>query len=198
MSATDSDNSIDWLGSDYEDNESEQEFDSCRKYSQAETPVSPTTQPHPVPSDGSCQVRDCDSNWSEVREASGRGSSPGCTETWDNSDGLCKRQGDKTTPQQALKRPCSSIEEEERKERQLLSNASEKNQIFSQKVSRSFTHVFFLTVMVDSITRACPITSASLLLVYTMSHHVTFPVKMAVPIFIEAELVILLRRARVI
>lgn len=174
MSATDSDNSIDWLGSDYEDNESKQEFDSCRKCSQAEAPVSPATQPHTVPSDGSCQVRDCDGNWSEAREASCRGSSPGCTEAWDNSDGLCKRQGGKTTPQQALKRPCSSIGEEEHKERQLLSNASEKNLIFSRKVSRSFAHVCFLTVMVDTITRTCPVTSINqtLLLIYTMSRHV--------------------------
>lgn len=140
MSATDSDNSIDWLASDYEDNESEQEFDSS---SQTEAPPSPGTPPHLGPSDNSCRVKDCDSNWSEVREASGRGSPPGCTETWDSTIGLYKRQqGDKTNPQQALKRPRSSVEEE-CKERQLLSNVSEKNRIFSRKVSTSLTYVCF-------------------------------------------------------
>lgn len=137
MSATDSDNSIDWLASDYEDNESEQEFDSSRKRSQAEVPPSPSTPPHLGPSDNCCQVKNCDSNWSEVREASSRGSPPGCTETWDNTVGLHKRQqGEKTNPQQALKRPRTSMEEES-KERQLLSNVSEKNRTFSRKVSAS-------------------------------------------------------------
>lgn len=135
MSATDSDNSIDWLASDYEDNESEQEFDSSRKHSQTEASPSPRAlPPHLGPSDDSCRVKDCE-QWSEVREASGRRSPPGRTETWVSAIGHCKRQhGDKTNPQQALKRPRSSAEEE-RKERQLLSDMSEKGGVFSRKVS---------------------------------------------------------------
>ncbi|XP_035520491.1 uncharacterized protein LOC118330152 [Morone saxatilis] len=140
MSATDSDNSIDWLASDYEDNESEQEFDCTRKHSQTESAPSPSTPPHLGPSDSSCcrsgEVKEGVSNWSEVREASSRGSPPGCTETWDSTIGLCKtQQGEKTNgknTQQALKRPRGSMEEECR-ERQLISNVSEKSRIFSRK-----------------------------------------------------------------
>lgn len=138
MSATDSDNSIDWLASDYEDNESEQELDSKEKCSQAGASLSP----HLEPTDGSHQVKDCESHWSEVEEASSRGSPPSCVRRWDSNGGLCKRQqSEKPPPQQALKRPCSSVEEEEeeeRRERLLLSNESEKNQIFSRKVSDSW------------------------------------------------------------
>lgn len=135
MSATDSDNSIDWLASDYEDNESEQEFDSNGKCSQAGAPLSPPgRQPHLKATDGGRQVNDCESRWSEEEEASSRGSPPSCVEEWDSHSGLCKRQqSEKPPPQQALKRPRSSVEEE-RRERQLLSNESEKNQIFSRKV----------------------------------------------------------------
>lgn len=142
MSATDSDNSIDWLASDYEDNESEQEFDSNGKCSQTGAPMSPPGRPHLDSTKGSRQMKDCESNWSEVEEASSRGSPPACVEKWDSNNGLYKRQqGEKPAPQQALKRPCSSMEEEHR-ERQLLSNASEKNQIFSRKVSALLTHLF--------------------------------------------------------
>lgn len=139
MSATDSDNSIDWLASDNEDNESEHEFDYTGQHSQTEAPSSPSTPPHLGPSDSSCrrssEVKEGDSNWSEVREASSQGFPPGCTETWDSAIGLCKtQQGEKTNgknTQQALKRPHSSTEE--CKERQLISNVSERNRIFSRK-----------------------------------------------------------------
>lgn len=146
MSATDSDNSIDWLASDNEDNESEQEYDCTRKHSQTEASPSPSTLPHLGPSDTSCrrssEVKEGDSNWSEVREASRRGSPPSCTETWDSAIGLYKKQQDEKTngknTQQALKRPHSATEEE-RTERQLISNVSEKNRVFSSKVSTSVT-----------------------------------------------------------
>ncbi|TWW75713.1 circadian-associated transcriptional repressor [Takifugu rubripes] len=134
MSATDSDNSIDWLASDYEDNESEQEFDSNGKCSQTGAPMSPRGRPHLDPTKGGCQVKDCESNWSEVEEASSLGSPPGYVEKWDSNNELCKRQqGEKAPLQQALKRPRSSMEEEEDMERQLRSNVSEKNQLFSRK-----------------------------------------------------------------
>lgn len=141
MSATDSDNSIDWLASDYEDNESEREFDSTGKCSQTGAPLSPPGQPHLDPTDGSRQVKDCESHWSEVEEASSRGTPPSRVEKWDSNSGLCKRQqSEKLPPQQALKRPSSSVEGEHR-ERQLLSNESERNQIFSRKVSAASTRL---------------------------------------------------------
>ncbi|KAE8296281.1 Circadian-associated transcriptional repressor ChIP-derived repressor of network oscillator [Larimichthys crocea] len=140
MSATDSDNSIDWLASDYEDNESEQEFDYTRKHSQTEALPSPSTLPHLGTSDSSCrrssEVKEGDSNWDEVREASSRESSAGCKETRDSVIGLYKtQQGEKTNgrnTQQALKRPRSSTDDE-CKERQLISNMSEKSRVFSRK-----------------------------------------------------------------
>lgn len=140
MSATDSDNSIDWLASDNEDNESEQESDCTRKQSQTEAPPSPSALSHLGPSDSSChrssEVKEGVSNWSEVREASSRGSPPSCTETWDSAIGLCStQQGEKMNgknTQQALKRPHSSTEEGH-KERQLISNVSEKKIFFSSK-----------------------------------------------------------------
>lgn len=142
MSATDSDNSIDWLASDYEDNESEQESDSSRKHSQRE--ARPATTPPPAhlgPADSGRRVKDCDGNWSEVREASGRGSPPSCTVTWDTTVGLCKRQhGEKTNPQHALKRPRGSAEEE-RRDQQHLSSPSESDRAFSRKVSASLAPV---------------------------------------------------------
>lgn len=157
MSATDSDNSIDWLASDYEDNESEQEFDSSRKHSQTEAPSPRAPPPHLGPSDDSCLAKDCE-DWSEVREASGRRSPPSRTETWVSAIGHYKRQHeDKTHPQQALKRPRSSAEEE-RKERQLLSDTSEKGRVFSRKVSSWSTCVGFSREALDSRSRAWPIT----------------------------------------
>ncbi|KAK5867364.1 hypothetical protein PBY51_011864 [Eleginops maclovinus] len=140
MSATDSDNSIDWLASDNEDNESEQESDCTGKHNHTEDPSSPSNPPHLGPSDSSCrwgsEVKEGDCNWSEVTEASSRGLPSSCIETRDSAIGLCKTQhGEKTNgknTQQALKRPHSSAEEE-CKERQLISNVSEKNQIFHRK-----------------------------------------------------------------
>ncbi|XP_034060868.1 circadian-associated transcriptional repressor [Gymnodraco acuticeps] len=131
MSATDSDNSIDWLASDNEDNDSEQESDCTGKHNHTEGPSSPRSPPHLGPSDSS-EVKEGDRNWSEVTEASSRRFPSGCTETRDSTIGLCKtQQGDKTNgknTQQALKRPHSS--EEECKP---LSNVSEKNHIFHRK-----------------------------------------------------------------
>ncbi|KAK9516656.1 hypothetical protein VZT92_024575 [Zoarces viviparus] len=137
MSATDSDNSIDWLASD---NESEQESDCTGKHSQTEAPSSPSTSPHLGLSDSSCrrssEVEEGAGNCSEVRDASCRGFPPGCTETWAGTIGLCKTQRVEKTngknTQQALKRPHSPTEEE-CKERQLISNVSEKNRIFRRK-----------------------------------------------------------------
>ncbi|KAM9815767.1 circadian-associated transcriptional repressor [Syngnathus typhle] len=73
MSATDSDNSIDWLASDTEDSTSEQESERTRDQS-----ASPST----------------DSRWSQ--EASTRGRPSSCIETWRNATELCKTQGEKT------------------------------------------------------------------------------------------------------
>lgn len=142
MSATDSDNSIDWLASDYEDDESEQVFDSNGKRSQTGAPPTPQGRPHLDPADGSRQVKDRESNWSSEEEEDGggssRGSPPGSVEDWDSNSGLCRRQQGEARPppQPGLKRGCSSVEEELR-ERQLLSNAPDKDQIFSRKVSPS-------------------------------------------------------------
>lgn len=144
MSATDSDNSIDWLASDNEDNENEQEFDCTRKHSQTEAPLSPCAPSHLGPTDSSCRwssdLKGGDGSWSEVRDVSSRGS-PDYMEKWDRATatGLCKTQqgGEKmngNNTQQALKRPRSSAEGE-RKERQLISNVSEEERIFSSKVS---------------------------------------------------------------
>ncbi|XP_054476409.1 uncharacterized protein LOC129108571 [Anoplopoma fimbria] len=140
MSATDSDNSIDWLASDNEDNESEQDSDCTGEHSQTEAPSSPSTPPHLGLSDSSChrscEVKEGDSDCSEVREACSRGFPPGCRETWASTIGLCKtQQVEKTNgknTQQALKRTHSSTEDE-CKERQLISNMSEKNRIFRRK-----------------------------------------------------------------
>lgn len=141
MSATDSDNSIDWLASDYEDNESEQELDSSARRSQTGAPLPPGGQPHPEPTDGSRQVKDCERPWSQVEEASSRGSPPSCVEKRDSNSGLRKRQqSEKPPPQQALKRACSSVEEE-RRERPLRSDEPEKNRMFSRKVSAASTHL---------------------------------------------------------
>ena len=148
MSATDSDNSIDWLASDNEDNESDRESDCTRSHSQAEAPPSSSALPHLGQSDGSCrrssEVKEGDSDWSEVREDSSRGSPRNRAATYNSAFGLCKtQQGEKMNgrnTQQALKRPHSSAEEG-CKERQLISNVSEKDRIFSSKVSASVTRV---------------------------------------------------------
>ncbi|KAM8751459.1 uncharacterized protein ciartb [Acanthopagrus schlegelii] len=158
MSATDSDNSIDWLASDYEDNESEQEFDCTRKHSQTEAPPSSGSPPHLGPSDSSChqssEVKGGDGDWGEVRQASHQGSPPGCTGTWDSTIGLCKRkQGEKTNgknTQHALKRPRSSVEEECR-EWQLISNASEKNRLFSRKCTELQCYIHPLSSILNGL-----------------------------------------------
>lgn len=150
MSATDSDNSIDWLASDNEDNESKQEPDCTRKHSETEASQYPSATPHLGPSDGSCcrnsEVKEGDSNFSKIREASSQGSPPSCAETWDRDStiGLYKtQQGENTkNTQQALKRHHSSTEEEF-KERQLISTMSEKDRFFRSKVSTSVTHICF-------------------------------------------------------
>ncbi|XP_077424220.1 circadian-associated transcriptional repressor [Vanacampus margaritifer] len=80
MSATDSDNSIDWLASDTEDSTSEQESERTRDQSDA-----PST----------------DSRWGH--EASTRGRPSSCKETWErNAIELCKTQGEKTKRRHSL------------------------------------------------------------------------------------------------
>ena len=143
MSATDSDNSIDWLASDNEENESDQESDRKANPSQTEASPSSSNPGQLRLSEGGCrrsgELKEGDGKKSEVREVSRRGS-PGCVEKWDRgaATGLCKKQqGEKANgrnSQQPLKRPHSSTEEQ-CKERQLISNASEKGRIFSSKVS---------------------------------------------------------------
>ncbi|XP_034444266.1 circadian-associated transcriptional repressor [Hippoglossus hippoglossus] len=158
MSATDSDTSIDWLASDTEDNESEREFDCSRELSQTEAPPSPSSPTHLGPSDASCrqssEMKGEESDWSEVREASSRGSSPGRTETYDIAIGLCKtHQGEKANgrnAQQALKRPRSSAEEE-CEERQLISNMSERDRIFSSKCMELQCYIHPLSLILNGL-----------------------------------------------
>ncbi|XP_054894487.1 circadian-associated transcriptional repressor [Poeciliopsis prolifica] len=122
MSATDSDNSIDWLASDTEETESEQEPDCTAKRSQREPP----------PSESSSEPSE--DNWCGV---SGSRESPGGTARSDreSGNGLCKSQrGEKANGKntQPVKRPhCSTGEQ--CKERQLISNALEKDQVFINK-----------------------------------------------------------------
>ncbi|XP_061630465.1 circadian-associated transcriptional repressor [Phyllopteryx taeniolatus] len=103
MSATDSDNSIDWLASDTEDSTSEQE--SERTHNHSDTPAT-------------------DSRWSH--EASTRGPPSSSTETWGrNTIELCKtQQGEK------MKRRRSFTEEEGGR---ILSSQSEKGRLFTRK-----------------------------------------------------------------
>ncbi|XP_029992978.1 uncharacterized protein ciartb [Sphaeramia orbicularis] len=156
MSATDSDNSIDWLASDNEDNESEQEPDCTRKDSQTRAPLSPSVPPHLGPSDSSChrssKMKEDNSKWSEVRQASSQGSPSHCTETWDREAiGLCKTQhGEKTdgrSTQQALKRTRSS-KEDECKERQLI---SEKDQLFTSKCLELQCYIHPLSLILNGL-----------------------------------------------
>uniref|UniRef100_A0A1A7WVX7 Chromosome 1 open reading frame 51 n=1 Tax=Iconisemion striatum TaxID=60296 RepID=A0A1A7WVX7_9TELE len=116
MSATDSDNSIDWLASDNEENESEQEPDCASKRGQAEASPSPSSPPRPDLSDSS-ELRGRDGSWSQASSPA----SDRCA-----AAGLCKApRGQKAN---SKKRPHSSTEE-----RQLFSNVTEKDQIFSRK-----------------------------------------------------------------
>lgn len=132
MSATDSDSSIDWLASD---NESEQEPDCRGTQSQTEAPSSPSGSPHLGPSGGgsrrSGEAKEGDSHCSEVGVFT-----PGRGGAWAGTTGLRHaQQAEKTSgknSQQALKRPRGSTEED-CKERQLISNVSEKNHIFWKK-----------------------------------------------------------------
>ncbi|XP_077372953.1 circadian-associated transcriptional repressor [Festucalex cinctus] len=104
MSATDSDNSIDWLASDTEDSTSEQESERTHDRSDA-----PST----------------DSRWSH--EASARGPpSSCCTESWErNAIELCKtQQGEKT------KRRHSLTEVEGGR---IISSQPEKGRLFTRK-----------------------------------------------------------------
>lgn len=168
MSATDSDNSIDWLASDNEDDESERESDCAGKRSQTEAPPS-----HLGPSESSScrssKVKEGESNWSEGSEASSRGSPSSCTEAWDrDATELCQtQQGQKSNAKstlQALKRPHSATVDE-RKELQYISSESEKDRIFTRKVRTSVTHVC-LAQEVDTVskTRTCSFT------------HINFPI----------------------
>lgn len=132
MSATDSDNSIDWLASDTEGNESEQEPECSAKRNQREAPLS----------EGSSELRE--GNWCEV---SGSRVSPGCParSERDSGNGLCKSQrGEKANSKntQAAKRPLSSTGEQ-CKEQQLISDALEKDQVFINKVSTPVTFALF-------------------------------------------------------
>ncbi|XP_037538847.1 circadian-associated transcriptional repressor [Nematolebias whitei] len=130
MSATDSDNSIDWLASDNEENDSEQEPDCALKDAHAEAAPSPSFPPYPGPSNCS-RPNEGSSKWSEVCS---RGSSC-CVEKIESNAaiGLYKTQlGEKVTGKstQPVKRPHSSTEEQS-KGRQLI--LSEKDHIFRSK-----------------------------------------------------------------
>lgn len=146
-SASDSDNSIDWLASDDEDNESEREPDSARTPLQQQPPSSHT---HLGDSDSSCcssQLKEEGSSWGGISEDPSRGSPSSCTETWDShASGLCnsgrsERSKGKRT-QQAQKRPHSSLatEHRERQRQLVMSNQSEKDRVFTDKVRLSVIH----------------------------------------------------------
>ncbi|KAF7663230.1 hypothetical protein LDENG_00216080 [Lucifuga dentata] len=160
MSVTDSDNSSDWLASDSEDNEREKVTDCMRKGRKTEEPPSPSASTHLNPSDNSCcrssEVKEGDSTWSEMREASSRGSPPGYTETWDrDTTGFCQTQQQQNkmnskNTQQTLKRPHSS-KEEEQKEQQLLSNISEKDRVFTSKCMKLQCYIHPLSIILNGL-----------------------------------------------
>lgn len=178
MSATDSDNSIDWLASDNEENDSEQEPDCASKNAQAEAAPSPSSPPYPGLSDGS-RPKEGGGNWSEVSSWG----SPRRMEKIDRDAvvvGLGKTQrGEKVTGKssQPVKRPHSSAEEHSQRW-QLVS--SEKDQIFSSKVSTPHppvTNVCFPAgANIISETRTCPITQIA-----SPADFQPFPVKMTLP-----------------
>ncbi|XP_034032338.1 circadian-associated transcriptional repressor [Thalassophryne amazonica] len=131
MSATDSDASIDWLASDNDDIESEQEPDCTRERSQIANLPSPSAPPHLSPSDSCCHRNGATTEGDDSRSTvSSRGSPSGCAETW---HGLCQMKEDKKTngknAQEALKRQHSCDEEK----RQLTSNVSEREHILTSK-----------------------------------------------------------------
>ena len=126
MSASDSDNSIDWLASDDEENESESEPDCTKRPGQKQAPLSPSYHP----------------------EGSGSGSSPGFsavshTDILGSHDSSLFRTGcpeeskfRKTQPPQ--KRPHSPVVTKHcGKDRKLTSNQSEKDWLFTNKVRSS-------------------------------------------------------------
>ncbi|XP_056138648.1 uncharacterized protein LOC130114768 [Lampris incognitus] len=141
MSATDSDNSIDWLASDNEVEESEQEPDCPGRPSQTRISPCPSSPSQLCASESVCyrsdDVKGDDSNWSKVSKDSNYRSPFGCTETYNGDDsGPCQAQrGEKSCSKnshKALKRPHSSVVEE-CKRRQLILNQSEKDRIFTNK-----------------------------------------------------------------
>lgn len=139
MSATDSDNSIDWLASD--DDESERESDSGGKSRESSPPPPPATAPQ-----------------SSARRAKARdGSPPSCAVTWEPAAGLCKRQqGERTNPPHALKRPHGAAEEERSGDRPHPSGPpSEADRAFGRKVSASLLLFFFLPLPHDQNPPPC-------------------------------------------
>uniref|UniRef100_A0A3P9IHE2 Circadian associated repressor of transcription a n=1 Tax=Oryzias latipes TaxID=8090 RepID=A0A3P9IHE2_ORYLA len=136
MSATDSDNSIDWLASDNEESDS-----------------GVTEKRDLGPPDSSCSssmLREGDSMRKEVREVSSWGS-PSCTERRDRASatGLCrKQQGCKAEAEKALKRPHSSSEEQ-RREQQLF--CSEKDRIFSEKCMELQCYIHPLSLILNGL-----------------------------------------------
>ncbi|XP_024138103.1 circadian-associated transcriptional repressor [Oryzias melastigma] len=130
MSATDSDNSIDWLASDNEESDSGVT---------EKTDLGP-----PDSSCGSGTLKEGDSMRKEVREVSSWGS-PGCTERRDRASatGLCrKQQGGKAKGEKALKRPHSSAEE------QLF---SQKDRIFSEKCMELQCYIHPLSMILNGL-----------------------------------------------
>lgn len=199
MSATDSDNSIDWLASDNEDNEeSEQEADCIRNPSQTQPPrsPSPSVRPHLEPSDDGCrrsaEVKEGDSKRRKIAENCGWGSSP---ETFDSHIELCKaKQAEKThdkDTRRALKRAHSFVESREEeeeeeesedcKDKNLNSNMSDKDRFFTSKVrhsviySTSLPHKTWLSVSKNKTKTECMSPRLTLILA-DREPHVSFPV----------------------
>ncbi|KAM4618959.1 uncharacterized protein ciartb isoform 1-T2 [Polymixia lowei] len=138
MSATDSDNSIDWLATDNEDDEKEQEPDCTGRPSEMRVPPSHLG---PSESGSSCrrsgEGKEGDPNWGEVSADSSRRSPSSCSETWSGDASVpCQTQrGEKSSgknSQNALKRPHGAVAEEHKK-RRLISNQLDKEHIFSSK-----------------------------------------------------------------
>lgn len=129
MSATDSDNSIDWLASDNEDYDSERESDCSGTHGRAEPPPSPDAPPTRLGLPRR-EVREGERDRSEVRDASSRGAAPSSCGGTLGRDDRCKTGG-QTTGRHTLKRHCS-LTDAEQKERPLV---SEKDLLFTRKVS---------------------------------------------------------------
>ncbi|KAM6960613.1 uncharacterized protein ciartb [Aplochiton taeniatus] len=143
MSASDSDNSIDWLASDDEDKASEPEPD-CAKQRNPPTwspPPSPGSDTHPGrPGSGRCgsteDPREGGDHWRGGGERSAHASPSSCTGTSWESDAseLCqtahsqRSKGTKTSE----KRPHSPVTAQH-KERQLTSSQSEQDRLYTNK-----------------------------------------------------------------